>query len=135
MNHWIYPGLDHKTRIFALNASKSSQVDLNGLLDCCCFVYDVTPEEMRSTSRVQQLAFARHAFVKIARDATGMSYTAIAYYLGKRNHATAVNSYRQAGALIDTYPAFAKNFDKIISLSTKADNVKQAAKLLELGII
>jgi chromosomal replication initiation ATPase DnaA len=135
MNHWVYPGLDHKARIFALNASKSSQIDLNGLLDCCCFVYDITPEEMRSESRIQHLVFARHAFVKIARDSTGMSYSSIADYIGKRNHATALNSYRQADALIQTYEPFAVNFNKIIALSNKAYNVKQAARLLELEII
>ena len=64
-----------------------------------------------------------------------MSYSSIADYIGKRNHATALNSYRQAEALIQTYEPFAVNFNKIIALSNKAYNVKQAARLLELEII
>lgn len=135
MNYWVYPGLDHKEKILALNASKSSQVNLNGVLDCCSFVFDASPEELKSPSRLQHLALARHAFVKIVRDRTGMSYESIAEYLGKRNHATAVNSYRQAEALIETDKYFRQNYRKILALMVKVKNVREANELLNLQVI
>lgn len=134
MNHWIYAGLAHRSKIFALNASKSSQRDLNSLLDCCCFVYDITPEQMKSEARFQNLVFARHSFVKIARDSTGMSYTAIADYVGKRNHATALNSYKQAEALLDTYQPFAIKFNQILAMSNRAEDIKDAKHLMKIPI-
>lgn len=135
MNYWIYPGLEYKAKIFALNAEMSSQVNLNGILDCCCFVFEVTPEEMRSPSRVQKLAFARHAFVKIARDTTNMSYRAISEYIGRRNHATVVHSARTAQDLIETDQIFRNQYNKVIALSIKATRVKEAAELLKLQVI
>lgn len=135
MNYWSYPGLEHREKILAINASKSSQVNLHGILDCCSFVFDASPEELKSPSRLQHLALARHAFVKITRDRTGMSYAGIAEYLGKRNHATAVNSYRQAEALIETDKYFRQNYRKILALMVKAQNVRQAAELIKLQVI
>ena len=135
MNYWVYPGLEHKEKILALNASKSSQVNLNGVLDCCSFVFDASPEELKSPSRLQHLALARHAFVKIVRDRTGMSYQAIADYMGKRNHATAVNSYRQAEALIETDKQFRQNYRKILALMVKVKNVREANELISLQVI
>lgn len=135
MNYWVYPGLEYREKILALNASKSSQVNLNGVLDCCSFVFDASPEELKSPSRLQHLALARHAFVKIVRDRTGMSYESIAEYLGKRNHATAVNSYRQAEALIETDKYFRQNYRKILALMVKVKNVREANELLNLQVI
>jgi chromosomal replication initiation ATPase DnaA len=134
MNYWIYPGLEHKSRILALNASKSSRADLNGLLDCCCFIYDTTPEEIRGPLRIQNLALARHAFVKIARDHSGLPWQSIADYLGKRNHATAMNSYRQAEALIETDRYFRQQYNRIKAMLTKAVTVEDAIKLMQIEI-
>ena len=132
MNYWVYPGLQHRTKMLALNASKSSQGDINGLLDCCSFVFNVTPQAMLGPSRVQHLAFARHAFVKICRDATQMSYAAISEYLGKRNHATAINSYVQAEALLETDKEFKRSFEQVLAMYLKARTVEHAALLQKI---
>lgn len=135
MNYWSYPGLDHKTKIFALNAKMSSQVNLLGVLDCCCFVFDVTPEEIRSPSRTQRLATARHAFAKIARDTTKIPYKAIAQYIGRRDHATIVHSSKVAQDLIDTDKEFRRQYNQVLALSIKATRAKEAAELLKLQIV
>lgn len=134
MNYWIYPGLTQQAKALALNDSLSNQGDINGLLDCCCFIFNVTRQGMLGPSRVQNLAFARHAFVKICRDNTMMSFGSISNYLGKRNHATAINSYNVAQDLIATDPAFKKKYDGVYFMYTKARTVQHAAKLQEFMV-
>ena len=134
MNYWIYPGLEQKFKGLALNESMSSRADFNGLLDCCSFAFDVTSKAMLGSSRVEKLAFARHAFVKIARDHTKLSYASISRFLGKRNHATAISGYRQAENLLYADKRFKEKYETAYYMYTKANNVKHASKLLNLNL-
>ena len=135
MNYWIYPGLTHTAKALALNESLSNQGDINGLLDCCCFIFNVSRAGMIGPSRVQNLAFARHVFVKLCRDHTSMSFASISHFLGKRNHATAINSYRTAEDLIKTDKSFKKKYDGVLFMYTKARTVQHAAELQKFLVL
>lgn len=61
-----------------------------------------------------------------------MSYAAISEYLGKRNHATAINSYVQAEALLETDKEFKRSFEQILAMYLKARTVEHAALLQKI---
>ena len=130
---WIYAGLKSRSRLFVLNRHTSSTADLNGILECCTIVFDASRDEILGSSRKHEFALSRHAFVKLARDRTQESYAAIAEYLGKRNHATAVNSFNKANALIDTYPVFRDKYEMTARLLKKAETIKEAYNLEQLS--
>ena len=130
---WVSAGLKHRSRLYVLNAQTSSTADLNGVLEVCTIVFSVTRDDILGSCRKQEFAMGRHAFVKLARDRTNESYTMIAEYLGKRNHATAVNSYKRASDLIDTYPLFRDRHEMCVRLLEKADTIKEAYQLEQLA--
>ena len=96
-------------------------------------VFNVDRDDILGQCRKQEFALARHAFVKLARERTQESYTSIADFLGKRNHATAVNGKRRAEALIETYKLFRNQYEMCQSLLDKAETVNQAHKMQELS--
>lgn len=130
---WVYAGLKHRSRLYVLNAQTSSTADLNGVLEVCTIVFSVSRDDILGSCRKQEFAMGRHAFVKLARDRTNESYTMIADYLGKRNHATALNSYRRASDLIDTYPLFRDRHEMCVRLLQKADTIREAYQLEKLA--
>lgn len=132
-SHWVYAGLKHPMKLMVLNKHTSARADLNGILDCCSMVFDVTRDDILGQCRKQEYALARHAFVKLARDKTSESFTSIADFLGKRNHATAVNGMRRAEALIETYKLFRDQYNMCESLLKKAETIKEVYVMLELS--
>jgi chromosomal replication initiation ATPase DnaA len=130
---WVYAGLKHPMKLMVLNRHTSAHADLNGILECCSIVFNVTRDDILGQCRKQEYALARHAFVKLARDRTQESFTSIADFLGKRNHATAVNGKRRAEALIETYKLFRDQYEMCESLLTKAETVKETYKMQELS--
>lgn len=120
-------------RLMVLNRHTSAKADLNGILDCCSMVFNVTRDDILGQCRKQEYALARHAFVKLARERTQESFTSIADFLGKRNHATAVNGMKRAEALIETYKIFRDQYNMCESLLTKAETIEGAYKLMELS--
>ncbi len=132
-SHWVYAGLKHPMKLMVLNKHTSASADLNGILECCSMVFNVTRDDILGQCRRQEYALARHAFVKLARDRTQESYTSIADFLGKRNHATAVNSLNRAEALIETYKLFRDQYNMCDSLLTKAETIKDVYVMQELS--
>lgn len=120
-------------KLMVLNRHTSAHADLNGILECCSIVFNVTRDDILGQCRKQEYALARHAFVKLARDRTQESFTSIADFLGKRNHATAVNGMRRAAALHETYKLFRDQYDLCVSLLDKAETVQQTYKMQQLA--
>ena len=130
---WVYAGLKHPMKLMVLNRHTSASADLNGILECCSIVFNVTRDDILGQCRKQEYALARHAFVKLARERTQESFTSIADFLGKRNHATAVNGVRRAEALIETYKLFRDQYEMCESLLNKAETVKETYKMQQLA--
>ena len=130
---WVYAGLKHPMKLMVLNRHTSASADLNGILECCSIVFNVTRDDILGQCRKQEYALARHAFVKLARERTQESFTSIADFLGKRNHATAVNGKRRAEALIETYKLFRDQYEMCESLLNKAETVKETYKMQQLA--
>ena len=130
---WVYAGLKQRSRLFLINRHTSSHADLNGILECCTIVFSASRDDILGSCRKHEFALARHAFVKLARDRTHESYAVISEYLGKRNHATAVNSFKQANVLIETYPMFRDKYEMTARLLKKAETIKEAHNLEKLS--
>lgn len=130
---WVYAGLKHPFKLMVLNQHTSARADLNGILECCSLVFNVTRDDILGSCRKQEYAMARHAFVKLARERTQESFTSIADFLGKRNHATAVNSLRRAEDLIETYKRFRDQHAMCESLLNKAETIKEMYKMQQLS--
>tara|TARA_R110002073_G_scaffold322903_2_gene499744 strand:- start:45 stop:569 length:525 start_codon:yes stop_codon:yes gene_type:complete len=130
---WLYAGLKYRERLLILNKHTSSTANLNGILECCSVVFGVSRDDITGSCRKQEFAMARHAFAKLARDGTEETFSAIAEFLGKRNHATAMNSYTKACNYIDIYPKFRDKYEMCSHLLKKAETIKDAALMQNLS--
>jgi len=127
MNPWVYVGIHPYHRTIAVQRLKASNTSLKGLLETVAFVFDVTEEQLLSTSRKHRIVLARHAFCKVARNLS-YNYSQIAGFLSK-NHATIINSVKQADALVETYSVFSEPFHKLEDVIIEA-NIKEESKKL-----
>ena len=132
-SHWLYVGLKYQARLLILHKHTSRKADLNGILDCCSIVFEITRDELLGRCRKQEFAIARHAFMKLSKDITEETYGAIGAFLGERDHSTALNSARKANDLIETYSPFRDKFEMCKRLLIKAETDKETYKLKKLS--
>lgn len=132
LSPWVYAGIANRDKLKALNAFTSLSVDLSQFIDVCVLAFDVDRDEMFGRSRAHDCVLARHAFSKIAKESTSMTYTAIGKFLG-RDHATILHSCKTADNYIETYPYFKDRYDICVKLLKKLEVVKEAGDLAKLA--
>ena len=74
----------------------------------------VTWSQIIAQNRRGRIAETRHMVSKYLRD-SGFSYPEIADAVQRANHTTSVYAVRRCNELIETYPEFAKNYEKFIT--------------------
>lgn len=67
--------------------------DFEKVLQSVCLACDVTPAQILSNSREQDIKDARHMLVYILRAHYGLRYSEIGRRIGGRDHSTAINSF------------------------------------------
>jgi chromosomal replication initiator protein len=78
---------------------------LTEIRELACEQFELTAEELISSSRVARIAWPRQVAMFLARELTDESLPAIGRYFGGRDHSTVLHACRRAGERIDTDPA------------------------------
>ena len=74
------------------------------------------PEETKSKSHLQTLAFARHAYCSMVRKFTRLTLKEIGQTLGGRDHATVVNSCRVSDNLLEYDEVYRQMYEEALDL-------------------
>jgi len=75
-------------------------ITVEKIISDVCNVYGVTPDDLRSTKRSQQIAIARKVAIYVVREITQMPLAAIGTEFGNRDHSTIVYSVNSVAAAI-----------------------------------
>lgn len=86
-------------------------VTIDDIIDVTAGLFAVTPAQLRGPSRRQPLLTARLAAMAVARQITGLSYPAIAWEFGGRDHTCAMNACRRRAVA----PTVAQAADRILN--------------------
>ena len=84
--------------------------DLDVIMDCVEKIFLVKQDRIRSRTRKQDAAFARHAYSVVSRDCTRRTYQEIADSVN-RDHSTVVYSYNEGRNIADLDPVFNARID------------------------
>ncbi|MBQ8959708.1 MAG: chromosomal replication initiator protein DnaA [Ruminococcus sp.] len=75
-------------------------ITVEKIISDVCNVYGVTPDDLRSSKRSQQIAIARKVAIYVVREITQMPLAAIGTEFGNRDHSTIVYSVNSVAAAI-----------------------------------
>ncbi len=92
---------------------KKEKISLKDVKKAVTKFYGISYRELEGQSRIKKLTNARHMFVYLSREMINAPYTMIASELGKRDHTTALNSFKKAKSLIEKEEAFKMALEKI----------------------
>ncbi len=76
--------------------------DINAIVSVTAAFYEVKPVELRNKTRRKTLVLARSVAMYLAREWTGESFQRIGRLIGRRDHSTALYSYRKIERLLRT---------------------------------
>jgi hypothetical protein len=65
------------------------------VINTAAALFDVTPRDIQGERRNQPLSHIRSAAMAVTRDVTGLSYPAIGYEFGARDHTCVINACRR----------------------------------------
>lgn len=107
--------LEYASQVFSNVPSvvKKDKISLKDIKKAVTKFYGISYRELEGQSRIKKLTWARHLFVYLGREMINAPYATIAQELGKRDHTTALNSYKKAKALIESDSAFKAAIDKV----------------------
>lgn len=83
------------------------------LIETVCRYLEVDPAEISSQKRARALTYARHVSMYLLRQDAGLTYSAIARLLGKKDHSTIVHACTQLEKELKASPATRADIDAI----------------------
>ncbi len=75
--------------------------------------YGVTVGDLRSESRLQGLALARHCAMFLCRERTGLALRTISAFFGGRKHSTVLHACRRIERLLESRPEVRRDIEQI----------------------
>jgi len=83
------------------------------LLDAVCRHLDLSPSEITSQKRNRALTYARHLAMYLLREDAGLTYSAVAHLLGKKDHSTVVHACTQLTRELSVSPSLRADVDAV----------------------
>lgn len=97
-----------------LNKSDDPHVNTEYILSVVANYFNVTSDEILSSKRTQEIAYARHIAMYLIREFTNLSLPKIGKELGGRNHATILNGINNIKASIEKNEDTRKIIDELV---------------------
>ncbi|MDO4465968.1 MAG: chromosomal replication initiator protein DnaA [Bacillota bacterium] len=107
--------LEYASRVFSDEpvVIKKDKITLKDIKKAVTRFYGISYRELEGSSRIKKLTVARHMFVYLSREMINAPYSTISQELCRKDHTTAINSYKKAKALISKDDVFKLAVDKI----------------------
>jgi chromosomal replication initiator protein len=86
------------------------------LIEAVCNHLSLSPSEITSDKRARALTYARHVAMYLLREDAGLTYTAIAHLLHKKDHSTVVHACSQLQHALTVSPELRADIDAIRAL-------------------
>jgi chromosomal replication initiator protein len=83
------------------------------LLEAVCRHLSLSPNEITGQKRNRALTYARHLAMYLLREDGGLTYSAIAQLLGKKDHSTVVHACTQLLREINVSPSLRADIDAV----------------------
>ena len=96
--------------------NEKPQVAPTELLDAVCRHLNLSPSEITSQKRNRALSYARHLAMYLLREDIGLTYSAVAQLLGKKDHSTVVHAYSQLTRELSLSPSLRADVDAVRAL-------------------
>jgi chromosomal replication initiator protein len=96
--------------------NEKPQVAPTELLDAVCRHLNLSPNEITSQKRNRALSYARHLAMYLLREDIGLTYSAVAQLLGKKDHSTVVHAYSQLTRELSLSPSLRADVDAVRAL-------------------
>ncbi len=97
-----------------LNKSDDPHVNTEYILSVVANYFNVTSDEILSSKRTQEIAYARHIAMYLIREFTNLSLPKIGQELGGRNHATILNGINNIKSSMEKNEDTRKIIDELI---------------------
>lgn len=89
-----------------VSQNNSNNITPDYILDIICKEYNVSPEDIKSSRRNQELVTPRHLFMFLCRIIVDMTYDDIAKFLNRKDHTTIMHGYKKIKEDISSNPDF-----------------------------
>jgi chromosomal replication initiator protein len=103
------------------NAEDPEQTSPTQLLDAVCRHLDVDKDAVSGEKRSRDLTYARHIAMYLLREDGGLTYSAIARLLNKKDHSTVVHACSQLNKEITASPQVRADIDAIRAVIRRAE--------------
>lgn len=110
----------------------TSPVSLSMVLSCVSVAFGPSVRELRSSSRMQPIARARHAACLIAAELTGLQKTTIGRHLSSRDGSTVSHAIEVAAALCRSDADYAAKVDTAREAAQQLARTSVAARLADI---
>lgn len=101
--------------------NKNNIITPEKIMEVICNEYNVTPEEVKSQRRSQDLVIPRHMFMYLCRHIIDMTYDEIAKFLERKDHTTVMHGYKKIRDEIKENPLFANKIEHLKNLINPQD--------------
>jgi len=91
--------------------NKNNVVTPEKIMEVICNEFNVTPEDIKSQRRSQDLVYPRHIFMYLCRIIIDMTYDEIAKFLERKDHTTIMHGYKKVKDDIKNDNKFASTID------------------------
>lgn len=96
-----------------VNQNQNELLTPDYILNIVCEEFDVSPEDIKSSRRNQEIVTPRHIFMYLCRQIIDMTYEDIAKYLMRKDHTTVMHGYKKVKDDISKNPEYASKITNI----------------------
>jgi len=131
LNFYLYPGLEVHAQIQIRRKLKwdSKALTPEDIINVVADVFDVTKEDILSSSRMHSIHKARVAAQALMRHFTSLPFKNISHEVGRTNHATAMYNIDQSENWLRSYKEYKKCYNTAFKYcSLKQNTHEQATK-------
>ncbi len=89
---------------------------INGIIDRVCKHTGISKTDIHKKTRQRKIVEVRQLAHKIAHKHSGDSLAVIGYEIGRKDHATVLNSVKKINNLMETCKLFNRKYDELIKL-------------------
>lgn len=93
--------------------NKNNIITPEKIMEVICNEFNVTPEDIKSQRRSQDLVYPRHIFMYLCRIIIDMTYDEIAKFLERKDHTTVMHGYKKIKEDLKNNPNFANTIDSL----------------------
>ena len=134
MNHYIYPGIDHRVSLAFKRTILMPDEIIERILDKVCEFYDIPKKVVVSKLRKREVVQARQQYCWIMKEGYNSNATLkrIGSFVGNLDHSTVIHACDTVNDLKDTDKGYRQDLKDLLTILNEDDYLKSSLKVLEV---